>query len=357
MVTDSRKIDRHSIVTGEIEKRGREDLERCRRQPELLPELLGDYGEATLQTLGLRHLLLALDISPRRLEFMERLRKQPKWQADWRTFIHDYSYWRGVRHAVADNETWRHLTDSTSILAFHAFGLPGESPSRFVVSGRRFAWQMAWLKGMHYRVISLEEFLRYRREYRMPPRRSVVITIDDGYADNYAVAYPILRGHGFPATIFLVSRYIGDANRWDRQGRLAGRPLLAWSEIKEMQRGGMTFGAHTRTHPRLKGLPEQQAQDEIEGSRADLERELGKPLDLFSYPHGDYGETSRLIVERAGFRGACSTHIGKNTLGTSNFELRRSEIRGTDSFARFVLTLWLGDNHLPARARKEGRGK
>jgi peptidoglycan/xylan/chitin deacetylase (PgdA/CDA1 family) len=325
----------------------------------MLPELFGTYGEGgTLRTILLRQVLLNLNISPRILNLLSPVAEKLGRGRAWFDVLYSYCYWRRVRQVVPSRDEWRRITTlGIPILMYHAFGMPGESAGRFVVPDRRFAWQMAWLKRMRYRVISLEEFLRYRREYRMPPARSVVITIDDGYADNYSVAYPILRRYGFPATIFLVSRYIGGANRWDRQGRLAGRALLGWSEIKEMQRGDVKFGAHTRTHPRLSRLSVEQAQDEIDGSRADLEHELGVPFDLFSYPHGDYAETSRLIVERAGFLGACTTHIGKNMLGTSDFELRRSEIRGTDSFVRFVLTLWLGDNHLPARDRKEGRGR
>jgi peptidoglycan/xylan/chitin deacetylase (PgdA/CDA1 family) len=78
----------------------------------------------------------------------------------------------------------------------------------------------------------------------------VVITITMA-APTLFVAYPILHRYGFPATIFLVSDKVGGANRWDEQAPLRNRALMSWSEIREMLHGGMTFGAHTRTHPIL----------------------------------------------------------------------------------------------------------
>ena len=212
---------------------------------------------------------------------------------------------------------------------------------------------MAWLKRLRYHVLSLEDYLRYRAEDRLPPARSVVITADDGYVDNYAVAYPILRRYGFPATIFLVSGSVGDANRWDEPGLLRDRALMSWTEIQEMLRGGVTFGAHTRTHPMLTAVTPDRARAEIAGSRAELEQALGQPIQLFSYPHGKYDATARSIVEQVGYSGACSTRAGMNSPATSKFELRRTEVRGTDSLVRFALALWLGDDHLPPRRRRQ----
>src|SRR5512143_225922 len=106
---------------------------------------------------------------------------------------------------------------------------------------------------------------------------------------------------------------------------------MLWHAVREMMRGGVTFGAHTQTHPRLPAVAPERACTEIEGSRADLERELATPVRLFCYPHGKYDATSRAIVEQAGFSGACSTRAGLTTLATPDFELRRNEVRGTDS--------------------------
>ena len=333
----------------EDERSGRMMFELIQRHPDLLPGLLGRFWDTSQRAIVLRRILLSMGVAPRLLARLGPSLRSEHWNREWFRFVSAYAYWYGVRQAAPDHEAWQRLTHGTPILMYHAFGKPGEPPSRYILPEHRFARQMAWLKRLGYHVISLENYLRYRHGGRLPSARSVVITIDDGYADNYSVAYPILRRYGFPATIFLVSGYVGDANRWDEPGLLRSRALMSWTEIREMLQSGVTFGAHTRTHPVLTAVSPDRAHAEIAGSRAELEQELGQPILLFSYPHGEYDATTRSIVEHAGYLGACSVHTGKNSPATPEFELRRTEVYGTDSFLRFALALWLGDDYLPPR--------
>ena len=348
--------EHHDNKTGlqllsEDERAGRMMFELIRRHPDLLPELLGGFWDTSQRAIILRRILLTLRIPPSVLMLLGPSLRSKHWNQEWFRFASTYAYWYGVRQAVPDRETWQRLTHGTPILMYHAFGKPGEPPSRYVLPEHRFIQQMAWLKRLGYHVLSLEDYLNYRHDGRLPPARSVVITVDDGYADNYSVAYPILQRYGFTATIFLVSGYVGDANRWDKPGRLRNRALMSWNEIREMLDSGVTFGAHTQTHPMLTAVSPDRAHSEIAGSRADLEQELGQPIQLFSYPHGKYDAITRSIVEQVGYLCACSVRTGMNSLATPEFELRRTEIYGTDSFVRFALALWLGDDHLPPRRR------
>jgi peptidoglycan/xylan/chitin deacetylase (PgdA/CDA1 family) len=169
---------------------------------------------------------------------------------------------------------------------YHAFS-QDELAGRFVLPIRRFSRQMAWLKLMGYHVLGLEQLLTYRREFRLPPSQSVVITIDDGYADTHRLAWPILRRYGFAATVFLVTAAIGGTNQWASSAELKGRPLLSWPDIKEMLRDGIKFGAHTRTHPVLVASPPTRVQEEVEGSKAELERQLNTSVGVFAYPFGE----------------------------------------------------------------------
>jgi peptidoglycan/xylan/chitin deacetylase (PgdA/CDA1 family) len=233
---------------------------------------------------------------------------------------------------------------------YHAFARPDETPSRWIVSRRRFAWQMAWLHYMGYRVISLEDLVRRRLTGGVPPARSVVITIDDGYADVRSVAYPVLRRRGFPATIFVVTGKAGTCNDWSEAGaQLHGRALLSWPEVRELRDGGMQFGSHTRTHARLTAVPLQQARQEVEGSRTDLERELGAPVRLLAYPYGEHDVRTQALAEEADFLGSCAVQGGLNILRTPPHALRRIEISGTDSLARFALKVWSGKRRVLAR--------
>jgi len=181
----------------------------------------------------------------------------------------------------------------------------------------------------------------------------VVITIDDGFAEVLTLAYPVLRRHHFPAIVFLVSGLVGDADRWDAAGTLAGRPLMSWPQIAGLARDGLGFGAHTRSHPRLPAIAPEQARDEIAGSKADIEQQLNVPIRYFAYPFGKLDAKAQALAEQAGFSAACSTRWGANDPATPCFALRRTEVAGTDSLIRFALALWLGDDHLPPRRRTE----
>ena len=330
-------------VAADAERDGETSIELYRHHPSILPHLqLGAFHNMGLYAVLLRRVLLTIRCPLRPLMIIGPLLGKQSWRSVWYRFLHSYGYWRGVQRAVSDRDTWHRLTRGPVILVYHAFTGRREVPRRFVVSAAHFARQLAWLKKRRYYVLSLEEFLRYRHEHRLPPARSVVITFDDGYADNRTVAHPLLRKYGFPATIFLVSGAVGATNQWDCEGELAGRPLLSWSDIKDMLREDIHFGAHTRNHLSLTGIPASRTRDEIEGSRADLEQELGLPVLVFAYPYGKNDLTSQAVVEHAGFLGACSFSSGRNDPATPLYALRRTEIRGTDSLLRFVVALWLG---------------
>jgi peptidoglycan/xylan/chitin deacetylase (PgdA/CDA1 family) len=338
-------------ITAEAEKAGIASVELYRRHPPMLPHLeLGAFNETSLRAILLRRALLAIGGPLRSLRLVGPLLGRRPRVREWYRFLYSYCYWRGVRRAVPDRDAWRRFTRGTPILMYHAFGLPGELASTYVLPGRRFSRQMAVLKWLGCHVLSLEEFLQCYREHRLPPARSVVITIDDGYADNWSIAYPILRRYSFPATIFLVSGLVGTSNQWDREGALAGRPLLSWAEIRAMLNRGIHIGAHTRTHVSLSTVLLGRLEEEVAGARADLERALGVQIRAFSYPNGKFDATTPVVVERAGFLGACCSYPGVNDPATPRYVLRRTEIRGTDSFFRFVLAVSLGSKWILPRA-------
>lgn len=343
----SNDAGRHLL--SEEERAGIMVPELIHRHPELAGELLGAFWATPPRAVLLRRLLLTLNIAPRALASVGPFLRHERWSRKWFSVVRSYAHWRGVRDAMPEPDTWRRLMHRTPILMYHAFGRSGEPASRFILPARRFDRQLTWLKRLGYRVLSLEDVFRYRRDHGYLPARSVVITIDDGYADAYSVAYPLLRRYGFPFTIFLVSDHVGDVNRWDDHGLLAGRPLVSWAEMRDMLRGGAACGAHTRTHARLPALSAGRMSAEIDGSREALERELGVRVRWFAYPFGASDAAARGAVERLGFEGACTTVTGPNTFASPRFELRRSEVRGTDSIGRFVLALWLGDDCLPRR--------
>ena len=324
--------------TSAHERRGREDVEQYRRHPPSLRSLeLGGLEEVGRSTRALRDALLFAHVPPAVVGALGVLAPGRRASSAWSGLAASHAYWTGVRRA-SDGETYRRLRRGVLILLYHGFGAPGEAASRYVVPVGRFRRQMRWLRWRNYKVIPLEELIATRAEHRLPPPKSVVITIDDGYLDNLTLARPILERLGLPATVFLVSAG-GLANGWSTSDGVAGRPLMSLEDARQALHGVLSFGAHTRTHPELPRVSPEQARREVAGSKEELEAALGVPVTTFAYPHGEMSPDVRDVVVATGFAAACSTRPGRNRPAEDGFALRRVEVRGTDRLPRFAVTL------------------
>jgi peptidoglycan/xylan/chitin deacetylase (PgdA/CDA1 family) len=322
-------------ILDDVEGRGRLAVELHSRHPPMITTMgLGGFGGATRASTALRRLFLSLHALPRDLARLCFLLPK-RWARPWLRLVLDYSYWRGVRSA-AGPDLWRRSRRGTVILRYHAFGTDGEQASRYVVPRRRFERQLAWLERRRYHILGLSQYLDCRQACRFPPAKSVVITIDDGYVDNDTVARPVLERLGVPATVFLITGTDGrDRDKTDPA--LAGRPLIDLARARSMLGGAIEFGAHTRTHPDLTVLGPGAAEGEVTGSRHDLEA-IGASATAFAYPYGEVSSDVRQIVRQAGFLGACGVKPGHNRPATDSFDLRRIEVRGTDSLLRFAVS-------------------
>jgi len=346
-INNDRKTSRRLLR--DEEDAGASAVDIYRRHAATLSEIgLHTFADDGRVEVACRRLLLAVHfpLAPLRtvgvlLGWLGRARR-------WATFVRHYVFWRGVRRALGDEAAWRSLTQGVTILLYHAIGRPGEQGSRFVVAAPEFAWQMAWLARKGYRVLDLEEYVRYRREHRLVPSGSVVITFDDGYADNASMAAPMLAERGFPATIFLVTDRIGGRNDWDTDGALAGREIMGWETIRRIE-GGVRFAPHGRSHTALERLLTGHLDEEIGGAWADLVRGVARPVPVFAFPFGRFDDAARAAVSRAGLHATCTVQRGRNWLATPLDALRRIEVRGDRGRIAFRLAVWRGDERLRLR--------
>jgi glycosyltransferase involved in cell wall biosynthesis len=340
-IEDQRETSKDMIRDAEV--RGANALELWRRHPPIIASFrIGGAWESSRRWVALRHVLLGLNAPPRLLDLVGYLLPRAADRRKWYGFLETYCRWRGARRAV-DRDTWRRLSRGTPILMYHSIAERGVRAGRFVCPVRRFERQMRWLKLRGYKVVDLEELVSWLREYRLPPAKAIVLTFDDGYVDNRELAAPILERFGFPATFFLVSAPESENLRGD--GRFSGRALMKPGEAKVLLGGVISLGAHTRTHPDLTALAPAKVEAEVVGSRVELEQALAVAITIFAYPYGRTNPEIKDVVRKAGYVAACGIRSGRNRLAVDQFDLKRLEVRGTDSLFRFALTLWMGDTH------------
>ena len=209
-----------------------------------------------------------------------------------------------------------------AILAYHSLD---DSRSVLSTSPAIFAEQMKVLHDAEVRVVSLSDVAD-----EIPPCSNrgseVVLTFDDGFRNVYEHALPVLQTYGFPATVFLVTDYCEKTNSWPGQTvRIEGEQLLGWREIQEMSQAGISFGSHTRTHPDLRKLSIEEAEEELASSKKAIADATGLPVDTFAYPYGAYDAAVRNLA-RQHFRLACSTHLGFVKQDSDLFALERIEM-------------------------------
>jgi len=191
------------------------------------------------------------------------------------------------------------------------------------VSPGAFERQIVRLVQGGERVVPFERWVGAFRGEGGIPRRPVIITFDDGYLDTYTEAFPVLRRHRIPATLFIATDWVG------RTG------YLNWDHLREMAQEGWTIGSHTRSHAYLPDLSRLKWEGEIRGSKEILEEKLQRAVTLFSYPVGGFTEESMAYVQKAGYRAACTTNRG-SFLSFHPYRLTR--IKMTE--ATHPLVLW-----------------
>lgn len=221
--------------------------------------------------------------------------------------------WWASRHYVVPIMTYHHVNNA-------------DPKRQDAVSPERFEWHMAYLKKHHFNVLSLRTLVQTIKQGKPLPRKSVVITFDDGYADNYEQAFPILKKYGFPATIFVIADVINTDG------------YLSTAQMKEMLAQGIEIGSHTRRHAYLPGILSKTLVEEIQGSKDRLEQELGVAITNFAYPNGGFNEDAKRIVQQSDYESACTTNRGFDRFNRDRYELKR--VRFSDQDDR-VDYLWM----------------
>jgi peptidoglycan/xylan/chitin deacetylase (PgdA/CDA1 family) len=207
------------------------------------------------------------------------------------------------------------------ILMYHSVNPNARPENRLVVSVNSFERQMQFLKEHRYNVVPLEVLINLIKEKKRTPRNTVVITLDDGYRDNYIYAFPILKKYNLPATVFVIIDEIGRA-QGDR---------LSWDEIKIMQDSGLiTVGSHALgPEPLINIKSGEELIKQVFDSKRILEERLDQTINAFSYPEGRFNDKIKQLVIDAGYKIAVATNPGKKFSNRDIFALKRLRVSST----------------------------
>lgn len=222
------------------------------------------------------------------------------------------------------------------ILMYHhiATPTPGADAIRrdLSVSPARFEEQLRYLKGAGYTSITLRDLVYHMALGQPLPERPVILTFDDGYRDAYTFAYPLLKKYGFVGTFFLITAPIDQEHP----------EYLAWEHVVRMHEGGMEFGAHTYTHPDLRGKTVDYIVWQVVGSKEAIEARIGEPVRFFAYPSGLYDQQVVDVLRSAHFWGAVLTHNSDPIRSDNLFCIPRIRIRGSDTLDAFARKVEMG---------------
>ncbi len=193
------------------------------------------------------------------------------------------------------------------VLCYHSITTEATERYRgFAIDPGLFREQMAAVAGSGRRTVTVGDLagsLAKGAPATVEP--TVVLTFDDGFRETHSVVLPVLEGLGLKATAYLVSAYIDGTSRWLVPDGEGDRPLLSWTEARELAEHGIEIGSHGHHHVALDVLRDADARDEIVRSRQVLEDGLGRPVTTIAYPYGYHSALIKRTVREAGYTNAC----------------------------------------------------
>ncbi len=220
------------------------------------------------------------------------------------------------------------------ILMYHSIDYTLDKQNRLVVFPEIFEKQMKYLHDHGYNVVPLDKAVSYIVSAKHPPPKTVALTIDDGYENNYKYAYPILKKYHIPATIFVIINKIGN-----------DKDFMNWNEIKEMSDSGIIdIESHTVSHPWLTSLDDASLKNELIESKRILKEKLGKDINFLCYPMGVYDERVKSATQAAGYKAAFGTKPTRLSPNYDIYEIKRVRISPTAN-NQFVFAIKLSGYH------------
>ena len=203
----------------------------------------------------------------------------------------------------------------------------GELSSPYVMPRLQFEQQMKYLAENGFQAVSLDEvFLNPNST-----AKRIIISFDDGYKDNYTVAFPILKKFGLKATFFVIANRIGTGQ------------FMSWDNLQMLLEAKMEVQSHTLNHQPLSTLSELTLMDELVNSKILLEQRLDKQVHFVSFPHGMYNRAVLKTCKQVGYWGSCNSDFGYFDPNGDLYRINRFMVKkayGLDTFVHMVTANW-----------------
>jgi peptidoglycan/xylan/chitin deacetylase (PgdA/CDA1 family) len=218
------------------------------------------------------------------------------------------------------------------VLCYHNLG--PQARGRLVLAAKTFEEQMRYLKDQGYRVVSVRALLEFNALRRQLPRKTVVLTFDDGWKAFKEYAYPVLKELGFTATLFIYTDFMG------------ARSAMSWDDLRELSKEGFDVQAHSKTHSDMRRKPGEPDDEYLRRLQAELvqpqalfQRQLGAPRDILAYPYGSHSDEVVAKVREAGYVAGFDVRRQGNASFGPRLTLHRSQIYADMTLEDFARNL------------------
>jgi len=281
-----------------------------------------------------------------------------------------------------------------AVFCYHSIG-DGRYPIALPLG--KFRKQMEYLKRKGFGVMTSREFIDCIKSNKIPKQKSVLITFDDGFKDNFTNAFPLLSKLRFPFIIFLTTDFIGKRAEWFNEyayshlhanrnttkhnitrenmetirssefvrknmgfllnysdeklkeliyslNEVASQQICQWDDVKEMSEQGVSFGSHSCKHWFLSDLSTEDLIQEVKNSKVKIEKMIGKEVKLFAYPFGNYSKKVKKVLSQQGYEAAFSAVQAPCDNYFDRYAINRILIHKDISFREFKFYLCRGFN-------------
>ena len=215
------------------------------------------------------------------------------------------------------------INDNRGVPVLYYHSVRKSADNEVIISPEMLKTQLKYIKDQGYITLTISELKNYILNNSPIPEKSIVITFDDGYMDNYYNAFPILKDFNMVATIFCIT------------SNLDGSYYLSENAIKEMSDYGIDIQSHTVTHPQLNKLTYNQQLSELKESKKTLEYITGKKIDSIAFPYGNFNDETIKAAKDAGYALGFTTRRGLSDRGDNPLRLDRIYISSKYSMDTF----------------------